>query len=569
MRKFPRPFPDTSQSEAPPPLNVITLTGTLPYYNQTPVLGEFLDAHYILSNSSSFASSAGTITSVVHYVRAEQNPGDTVDILLTEAAEIPANPGDILVTRVVVSDSVGNSRSFVGPEVVVPVPTPAIVTHPTPSLGVQVGATSFTVNFGTAGPVGSSAMAGIYTPALTPIFSINGVNKVSELTLVSGTTYQWNGLALTTGSVVGFQASWSNQADNITSNVVAQTASDFGFDPQTDNTAFLNYAEGADVAFNFGDPEVFDGAYTFTVAQQADQPHNAKAPVISGTGTEGQTLTSAPGLWFDNSANTTTVVRQWLRNGTAISGATGATYIVGGADGGTNISFRETVGSKSVVSNSIAIGVSTKTQTFVLGASNASSASANTVSPFTADFSSVPTGAMLIFGVQANTTSNTGGVVSATYGGVACTPIVASVTTASRHRMAFFSATHPGGNPTFAINVSANIFRSQVAVWRVTGTSGAVITTNTFSGASIAGPGNLNLNATAGDLLFVITGAEGNNGATQATSGAGTADYNNTIPTNLATMQAYGEVVATTQTPRSVQTTWSNSTNISGLSVTL
>lgn len=58
------------------------------------------------------------------------------------------------------------------------------------------------------------------------------------------------------------------------------------------------------------------------------------APVITGTATQGQTLTcSAPttvGL-------TPTVTRQWYRDKTLISGATSATYVLQAADVGKRI----------------------------------------------------------------------------------------------------------------------------------------------------------------------------------------------------------------------------------------
>lgn len=62
------------------------------------------------------------------------------------------------------------------------------------------------------------------------------------------------------------------------------------------------------------------------------------APSISGTAMEGETLTGADGtIRFG-----TVVGRAWLRNGSAISGASGSTYLLVSADVGANISFRVT-----------------------------------------------------------------------------------------------------------------------------------------------------------------------------------------------------------------------------------
>lgn len=61
-------------------------------------------------------------------------------------------------------------------------------------------------------------------------------------------------------------------------------------------------------------------------------------PSISGAITEGQTLTGNPGTISNGSVS----ARQWLRNGSAISGANGATYLLAAADVGANISFQVT-----------------------------------------------------------------------------------------------------------------------------------------------------------------------------------------------------------------------------------
>lgn len=61
-------------------------------------------------------------------------------------------------------------------------------------------------------------------------------------------------------------------------------------------------------------------------------------PSISGTAEVGQTLTGSDGTI----SNGTVSARAWLRAGSAISGATGSTYVLQAADEGQNISFRVT-----------------------------------------------------------------------------------------------------------------------------------------------------------------------------------------------------------------------------------
>jgi hypothetical protein len=67
-------------------------------------------------------------------------------------------------------------------------------------------------------------------------------------------------------------------------------------------------------------------------------PVPSQDPSINGTPRYGQTLTADPGVW----PGPATYKYQWLRRGTAISGATGKTYHVQGADGGQHLSVRVT-----------------------------------------------------------------------------------------------------------------------------------------------------------------------------------------------------------------------------------
>lgn len=54
-------------------------------------------------------------------------------------------------------------------------------------------------------------------------------------------------------------------------------------------------------------------------------PANTVAPSITGTAQVGATLTAANGTWTGR--ETPALSRQWRANGTAIPGATGATYV--------------------------------------------------------------------------------------------------------------------------------------------------------------------------------------------------------------------------------------------------
>jgi hypothetical protein len=64
---------------------------------------------------------------------------------------------------------------------------------------------------------------------------------------------------------------------------------------------------------------------------------NSVSPSITGTATVGSVLTAAPGTWSPTADSTT---YQWVRGGTAITGATNATYTLVEADRGKQISVR-------------------------------------------------------------------------------------------------------------------------------------------------------------------------------------------------------------------------------------
>jgi hypothetical protein len=69
--------------------------------------------------------------------------------------------------------------------------------------------------------------------------------------------------------------------------------------------------------------------------KHAGAPLNQSPPVISGSATQGQTLTAAPGSW--SGTNPITYAYQWRRGGSSIAGATHATYLLSAADVGYRI----------------------------------------------------------------------------------------------------------------------------------------------------------------------------------------------------------------------------------------
>lgn len=66
----------------------------------------------------------------------------------------------------------------------------------------------------------------------------------------------------------------------------------------------------------------------------AKKPVNSVAPAITGTATEGETLTLTNGTW----TNTPSYARIWKRDGVVIAGATATTYVLTEDDVGAVIS---------------------------------------------------------------------------------------------------------------------------------------------------------------------------------------------------------------------------------------
>ncbi len=84
-------------------------------------------------------------------------------------------------------------------------------------------------------------------------------------------------------------------------------------------------------------------------------PTNTVAPVVSGTATVGQTLSTTNGTW--SGVGTITYAYQWRDDGVAISGATSSTYTLQAAEEGgfitCTVTATDTNGSTSATSNSV------------------------------------------------------------------------------------------------------------------------------------------------------------------------------------------------------------------------
>lgn len=86
-------------------------------------------------------------------------------------------------------------------------------------------------------------------------------------------------------------------------------------------------------------------------------PANLVAPVVSGIGVVGQTLTTTNGTW--SGVPSPTFTYQWQRNGSNIGSATGPSYVLVSTDANRNIrcvvTATNVIGAASANSNAIAV----------------------------------------------------------------------------------------------------------------------------------------------------------------------------------------------------------------------
>ena len=115
-------------------------------------------------------------------------------------------------------------------------------------------------------------------------------------------------------------------------------------------------------------------------------PANTVAPVISGTPTVGQTLSSTTGTWTGNPSPTYTY--QWKRGASNISGATSSTYTLVQADATFAITCVVTatnvVGSANATSNSVTV-FDADAQAFITAATITDNTQKNAVNQLTVD----------------------------------------------------------------------------------------------------------------------------------------------------------------------------------------
>lgn len=173
-------------------------------------------------------------------------------------------------------------------------------------------------------------MTGILLMAVGNSYGSAPVNTVAPV--VSGTATVGQTLSTTDGTWTGapaptFTYQWQRAGSNIggaTSSTYVLVAADYA-----------NTIRCVVTATNSVAPSGVSANSNSTAAVAGNAPVNTVAPVVSGTATFGQTLSTTDGTW--TGVPTPTFTYQWQRVTTNIGGATSSTYVLVAADVGNTI----------------------------------------------------------------------------------------------------------------------------------------------------------------------------------------------------------------------------------------
>lgn len=176
-------------------------------------------------------------------------------------------------------------------------------------------------------------------PAPSVVPAITGTTKVGSTLTRSAGTWSVQGTP-------SYATQWlrgNTPISGATSSTYVLTAADMGYPITCRMTATDDYGV-----------TTYDMAFTAPI-QQMDAPVNTVAPAITGTPTNGQTLTTTNGTW--TGSGTITYTRAWRRDGVVVAGQTATTYVLGASDVGATITCMATAtnagGSTDQVSNSV------------------------------------------------------------------------------------------------------------------------------------------------------------------------------------------------------------------------
>jgi hypothetical protein len=281
-------------------------------------------------------------------------------------------------------------------------------------------------------------------------------------------------------------------------------------------------------------------------------PVNTVAPVVSGTATVGQTLSTTNGTWTGAPAPTFTY--QWQRTGVDIGGATSSTYVLVAADYANTI--RCVVRATNIIapagvtanSNSTASVAGNAPVNTVAPAVTGTATVGQTLSTTNGTWTGVPTPT---FTYQwQRVTTNISGATSSTYVLVAAdagntircvvtgTNAVSAVS-ANSNSTASVAAIAPGA-PTIGTATATGVTTATVVYTAPASNGGATITSYTATSSpsgitgtlSQAGSGTITVSGLSGGTSYTFTVTATNSAGTSAASAA-----SNSITTNVAPSQ--------------------------------
>lgn len=169
--------------------------------------------------------------------------------------------------------------------------------------------------------------------------------------VISGTATVGFTLASTAGNWTNHPTSYTYQWKRDGVNIAAATSSTYLL-VSADATHLITCVVTAHNSF--GASSATSNSLGPVAAAGGGVPVNTVAPVVTGTATQGQTLSTTNGTWTNSPTGYT---YQWKRNGASIGGATANTYVLQVADVGATILCVVTAsngfGSASAASNSV------------------------------------------------------------------------------------------------------------------------------------------------------------------------------------------------------------------------
>jgi hypothetical protein len=143
--------------------------------------------------------------------------------------------------------------------------------------------------------------------------------------------------------------------------VDATTGAATGWAPQANITVRTLVADGFGGLLTGGSFTSFDLVPVTGFAAFSEPPASASAPQLTGVADIGSTVTCSPGTWSGTQPQSYDY--QWLRDGSAIAGATAASYQIDMGDGGHALSCRVTAsnlaGSANATSAALAVAAPT------------------------------------------------------------------------------------------------------------------------------------------------------------------------------------------------------------------